>query len=135
SATDKLYCVYSRSDEEGKAQSPSWYLRELCRAAGVPLEKGEHVPRQPLERLRGSAPETLNPQEIALRLIFAGEDASGYLDSVGVGGALLRDSAPRAALLNGTGKAGPLDGLVGPLPELAAKLASEGLSPSRLDDF
>jgi len=33
SATEKLYCLYQRSDDSGRAQVPSIYLRELCRPA------------------------------------------------------------------------------------------------------
>ena len=32
SATDRLYCLYQRSDDTGRALEPSWYLKELERA-------------------------------------------------------------------------------------------------------
>ncbi|MDE2490689.1 MAG: hypothetical protein KGM24_07560, partial [Elusimicrobia bacterium] len=54
-ARERLVLVYPRSDESGRAEVPSTYLRELCRAAGRPApgEGGERrVPRPPAERLR-----------------------------------------------------------------------------------
>ncbi|MBI3549351.1 MAG: exodeoxyribonuclease V subunit gamma [Elusimicrobia bacterium] len=135
SARERLYCVFSRSDEDGKAQAPSWYLREICRAARLPLASAERVARQPRERIMRCPPEFLSPQEVALRLSFAGTDASGYMDAVERDGALLRGSPARMRALNARGAAGPLDGIVGPMDELSRRVVARGVSPTGLDSY
>jgi len=54
SASEKVYCLFPRSDEDGKAQTPSTYLMQLLSAAGMRYEaKGRsHVPRRPFDKIR-----------------------------------------------------------------------------------
>ncbi|MBI3553151.1 MAG: PD-(D/E)XK nuclease family protein [Elusimicrobia bacterium] len=120
SARERVICVYPRSDEAGKAEVPSLYLRELCRAAGRTLE-GERVPRQPAEKLVGCPARLLSPKELSLRSAFAGVLPPSLLARVGG--------------LNRFGKPGERDGLVGPAGEHLKKLDRDGLSPSALDEF
>lgn len=120
-ARERLICVYPRSDEAGKAQVPSLYLRELCRAAGIPLADAARVPRQPAEKLRACEPRLLAPKEF--RLLSALE------------GGLPPEESRRVAALNRFGKPGPHDGLVGAPEEHLKRLRREGLSPSALDAF
>jgi ATP-dependent helicase/DNAse subunit B len=119
-ATQRVVCVYPRSDEAGKAQVPSLYLRELCRAAGVSME-GDRVPRQPAEKLAFCEPDLLSPKEFSL---------SQALDGV-----LPDNEKHRVEALNRFGKPGALDGVVGPPEDFLKHLRREGLSPSALDSF
>lgn len=115
SAKKALYGVYPRSDEAGKAEVPSLYLRELGRAAGVELSAAWRVPRLPFERLKSVPPELLTPKELSLRL--------GAADD------------PRLSELARSGKPGALDGLIAPPERFAAALEKDGVSPSALDEL
>lgn len=138
SARERLVLVYPRSDENGKAQVPSTYLRELCRAAALP-PPGEadalRVPRPPAERLRCVPPEERTPREAALLCALEGVDPPPALEAAGVPARALAEGFRLAAELNAPGPAGPRDGLIPPpLAELAAWRKS-GLSPSALDKY
>jgi ATP-dependent helicase/nuclease subunit B len=137
SARARLVLVHPRSDEAGKAEVPSTYLRELCRAAALPPpgESDEgRVPRPPAERLRWAAGR-LTPREAALACALDGGEPPAALEEAGVPARALAEGFRLAARLNARGPAGPFDGLVRPpLEELEAWRRS-GLSPSALDDF
>ncbi len=136
SARKRFYCVYPRSDESGKAEVPSLYLRELCRCAGLPFgERERRVPRQPADRLRESALDSLSPRELSLRLSLDGGDAPGALDALGRADPLL--SAGLAALprLNARGAPGPFDGIVGEPADYLERWRRRGVSPKALDAF
>ena len=85
SAKERLYCLYQRSDEEGKPLIPSWYLTELRRAvSGKDAEPvTEHsIPRGTLEKY--SLPlfnptERLHPYELAIRLSLLSQDPAPAL--------------------------------------------------------
>lgn len=133
SAKKKLYCVYPRSDETGKAEVPSLYLRELCRAAGRDLGEARRVPRLPFERLKSVDLEYLCPREATLRLAWEGGDAAKYAELVGLPGAHLAECLERLPELWREGKPGELDGMIPPPKGYLAELKSLGLSPSSMD--
>jgi ATP-dependent helicase/DNAse subunit B len=137
SAKERLYCVFPRSDEAGRAQVPSLYLRELCRVAGFDFTGGAvaHVPRQPAGKLALLEGELAEPQELALRLALEGRSAQGRLPESVADARLLDEVLERASALAAWGKAGPYDGLVGEPKEFLKTLARKGLSPSALDSF
>ena len=133
SAKEKLALIYPRSDEAGKASVPSTYLRELCRAAGLPPpgeEDTRRVPRQPHERLKATPPELLTPREAALLAVLDGGTPDPALDA-----AALSDALARASVLNEPGPAGSHDGLTRPVAAEIAELKKKGLSPTALDQY
>lgn len=133
SAKERLVLVYPRSDEAGKASVPSTYLRELCRAAGLPApgeDDARRVPRQPTERLRSVPAEMLTPREASLLSVL-----EGGLPDPALGAADLTESLGRVAALNDRGPAGPHDGLTRPIAAELAKLKKSGLSPTALDVY
>ena len=138
SARERLYCVFPRSDEAGRGQVPSLYLRELCRCAGLDFSDGpsvRHVPRQPaakLERLDGALAE---PKELTLRLTLAGSSAAGRLPANMGDAGLLDEVLARASAIGAWGHAGPCDGLIGPPAAFVKELDRKGISPSALDSF
>ena len=133
SAKRKLVCVYPRSDESGKAEVPSLYLRELCRAAGRDLALARRVPRLPFERLQSAPLSLLCPRETSLRLSWAGGQAGAYGVLVGLPGAQLDACLGRLPELLRGGPPGVLDGMVSPPTAFFARLEEKGLSPSALD--
>ena len=135
SAKERLCCVFPRSDEAGRAEVPSLYLRELCRAAGFDFSQARHVPRQPVGKLEGLDPEVATPQELFLRLALEGKSARNFLPGI-LGDPVLHDEAvASAASIGAWGKAGPWDGLTGPARDFLDELDRKGVSPSALDSF
>ncbi len=135
-AKKSLILIYPRSDEEGKASVPSTYLRELCRAAGLPPpgEGGERrVPRQPFERLRATPAELLTPREAAMLAVLRGGSPDPASAAADPRVAPLAEELERAAALNERGPAGGHDGLTRPILAEIEKLKKSGLSPTALD--
>ncbi|MBI2789769.1 MAG: exodeoxyribonuclease V subunit gamma [Elusimicrobia bacterium] len=131
SAKERLVLIYPRSDEAGKASVPSTYLRELCRAAGLPAPgegDARRVPRQPAERLRSSPAGLLTPREASLLAVLEGGSPDPALDA-----AALAEGLRRVAALNDRGAPGAHDGLTRPIAAELAKLKASGLSPTALD--
>ncbi|MDD5628332.1 MAG: exodeoxyribonuclease V subunit gamma [Elusimicrobia bacterium] len=137
SAKERLFCVFPRSDEAGRAQVPSLYLRELCRVAGLDFAGGavRAVSRQPAAKLAGLEGGAASPQELVLRLALAGCGAEGRLPDTIADAGLLDAVLERASALASWGRPGPFDGLAGPPREFLKALARKGLSPSALDSF
>lgn len=133
SAEKRLYCVFPRSDEAGKAEVPSLYLRELCRAAGTDLSAARRVPRLPFERLSSVPLELLCPKEASLRLAWSGGDAAKYQKLVELPGEHLEECLERVPELNRKGEPGELDGVVPPPKAFLEEVAKLGLSPTSLD--
>jgi hypothetical protein len=113
SARERLYLLYSRSREDGRAEVPSLYLRELARAAGLSLEDAERVPRPPLEKWEGE--KGLTEREAGLSDMLQGRLSPGARP--------WRETIDRASRLFGGGPPGPHDGLAGRTP-----LSGVGLS-------
>lgn len=132
-ARRKLYCVYPRSDESGKAEVASLYLRELCRAAGRDLATARRVPRLPIDKLASVPLSALSPREAGLALVWNGGPAARALTAGGLDGVWLEAGLEAAARLNAGGPAGPLDGVVGPPKAFLDGAVSAGLSPSAFD--
>ncbi len=138
SARENLTLIYPRSDENGRAEVPSTYLRELCRAAGLP-PPGEadagRVPRPPAERLRGLPPAERTPSEAALLCALDGGDPPKCLEDAGVPARALTEGFALAAELNRRGAPGARDGMVPPPTDALAVWRKSGLSPTALDEY
>ncbi|MFI5348701.1 MAG: PD-(D/E)XK nuclease family protein, partial [Elusimicrobiota bacterium] len=138
SARERLTLIYPRSDDTGRAEVPSTYLRELCRAAGLPgpgEDDAWRVPRPPAERLRGLPPARRTPAEAALLCALDGGDPPELLERAGVPAKSLAEGFRLAAALNSRGEAGPRDGIVPPPVAALAGWRKSGLSPTALDEY
>jgi len=136
SAKKNLVLIYPRSDEAGKASVPSTYLRELCRAAGLPAPgEGDalRVPRQPSERLRSTPASLLTPREAALLAVLQGASPAPALGAADPRTAPLAEELSRVAALNERGAPSDHDGLTRPIAAELAKLKQAGLSPTAID--
>ncbi len=134
-ARDKLVCVFPRSDESGKAEVPSLYLRELCRAAGTELSAARRVPRLPFEKLESVPASYLCPREASLRLAVRGGDAAAYGRAVGLPGQALEACLAMLPELSRAGAPGRLDGVIEPPKAFLEALAERGVSPTALDEL
>lgn len=145
-ASERLYCVHQRSDEDGKALVPSLYLRELCAAALRDPEAPARwrVPRQPLVKLKELAredPALLSPKEASLILANQGlpegglfAPLAGFVPSFAYP-ALYRGGLEIVKELNRPGEPGAHDGMIRPPRDFMAKADAKGLSPSILAEF
>lgn len=135
SASERVYCLYPRSDESGRAQVPSSYLRELCRAAAYDLEAAdtERVPRAPYAKLESVPPQVLSPKEISLLLARDEDDPLPFFDPLGLDAVSFKESLRRASEVNRAGEPGGQDGFVGPPSEYLDSLMTKGLSPRAMD--
>ncbi len=137
SASERLVCVYQRSDDAGRATVPSSYLRELCRACGVDFsgEANRRVPRQPLVKVRESPLLSWSPDEMALAACAAGSDPAPALSALGEEAGALAEVLRRSAELNRQGGPGPMDGVVGPPRHYLRRYRARGRSPSELQEY
>ncbi|MFI5361905.1 MAG: PD-(D/E)XK nuclease family protein, partial [Elusimicrobiota bacterium] len=138
SARERLTLIYPRSDDAGRVEAPSTYLRELCRAAGLPApgeDSSGRVPRPPAERLRLLPPSRRTPSEAALLCALDGADPPEMLERAGVPSRALAEGFRLAAALNSRGAAGPRDGMAPPPAAALAAWRKSGLSPTALDEY
>jgi ATP-dependent helicase/nuclease subunit B len=138
SARERLTLVYPRSDDAGRAEVPSTYLRELCRAAGLPApgeDDAWRVPRPPAERLRGIPAACRTPSEAAMLSALDGGDPPEILEKAGVPARALAEGFALAAALNAHGGPGARDGMVPPPSAALAAWRKTGLSPTALDEY
>ena len=133
-ASDRLYCLYSRSDAAGRELAPSWYLPASDEPAGVRrIPKGVLGKRDapPFDDLRW-----LLPEELAVRRALCGEDPGPLVRLCGWSTeGYERSAAAIRKLEDGAGAARSYDGVTGPHPEAWKELWERGLSPTTLETY
>ncbi|MFQ5849034.1 MAG: PD-(D/E)XK nuclease family protein [Candidatus Binatia bacterium] len=140
-ARERLYCFYQRSDETGRALTPSWYLTELRRAldgerTNTPLRETT-VPRGIMEK-REVEPFTRNeflpPQELAVRMSLESQDPTPVVELLSFPTPLYkRGRQALGAIENSRGPLSHYDGVTGPLLHYWNELRRNGLSPTALE--
>ncbi|MBI4376766.1 MAG: exodeoxyribonuclease V subunit gamma [Elusimicrobia bacterium] len=135
SAREKVWAIYPRSDESGKAEVPSLYLRELSRACERPLETAQRVSRQPLQKLASRELAWLSPKELSLRLSVEGAASARYLDLIGQDGGWLEHRLSKIPLLVSWTSPGTHDGLIEPPLEFLEQLSAQGLSAKAIETY
>src|SRR5439155_336936 len=141
SATERLYCLYQRSDDTGRALEPSWYLAELERALSSttteitkPVIPRSIRAKKDVEPFRSS--DFLLPEELAIRLSLEGEDPESLLNNFPSTKALYRPGSQLLDFLeDANGKLSPYDGVIGHLPEYWRDLCQHGVSPTALERY
>lgn len=132
--TEKLYALYARADEEGKAAVPSVYLAELSRACGLNLQAAD-APRVSgclSERLASVSAEFLTPKELSLAFILNPDQASQHYQAAGLLTPQLKRVLEAAHTLRQTGAPTAFDGFVQSGPTIFARENEAGFSPSAL---
>jgi ATP-dependent helicase/nuclease subunit B len=142
-ARERLYCLYQRSDESGRALTPSWYLGELRRSMGKDdtssLLKETVIPRGITEK-RQIEPfnqhEFLLPRELAVWLSLESQDplplVQLFSDSVNI---YSRGRRAMEYLEDTGGSLAEYDGIVGLLSEYRNRLCDQGVSPTALERY
>jgi ATP-dependent helicase/nuclease subunit B len=121
----RLFLVHARSGEDGRTVSPSLYLREFLRAAGVGFETVERLPRAPLEKWNAVPAAVLTPLEAGLAdLLEKRRPPAEWAADLAAGARALAFDAP-----------GVFHGDVERPDAYLDRARSRGLSPSALETY
>ncbi|HXF92813.1 MAG TPA: PD-(D/E)XK nuclease family protein [Nitrospiraceae bacterium] len=134
----RLYLIYQRTDDAGRALAPSAFIGAAGRWLGVESPLEVSVPRRLVERLERQPVirSVLPPVEVALWLILQEQDPSAWLRAVGRDITLfLRGWEALEQLESGSQDLGPHDGLTGPLAAHWAVLEEQGVAPTALERY
>jgi ATP-dependent helicase/nuclease subunit B len=142
SARERLYLSFQRSDEDGRALAPSWYLAELKRAIGQvpPGQLKEHtIPRSMVAKADFepfSREELLTAEELAIRLTLAGKDPEPLITAANLSPKLFQAGLEAIKQLElGGERLTRFDGIVPALDEYRQRFARYGLSPTALEVY
>ncbi|HZD41813.1 MAG TPA: PD-(D/E)XK nuclease family protein, partial [Terriglobales bacterium] len=141
-ARERLYCSFQRTDESGRALTPSWYLSELKRVLGdgngtelseaaIPRSLTDKASVHPFLRT-----DLLVPQELAVRLALEGRDATSLLERFGLPAGLYRQGRKVVEKLDQSfRRLGRFDGIIGPAGKFWDEFSRRGLSPTALENY
>ncbi|HEY1266008.1 MAG TPA: PD-(D/E)XK nuclease family protein [Candidatus Binatia bacterium] len=139
SAKERLYAFHARNDGDGRPLAPSWYVEELCRAAGDRRIEYIDVPRSDVEKARVGPfdrVELVPPEELAVRLTLTGKDAKPLIDLCLPAPSLYaRGREALRRLEESSAALGEYDGIVTSAGSYWARTAAGGLSPTSLEAF
>ena len=139
SVTELLQCSYQRSDAAARPLAPSWYLRQVTAPRGDAGNTVIDIPKGVLGK-QGvppfDDPRWLLPEELAVRRALDGADPARL---VRIGGASEESfhlsAAAIRALEDGTGAAGPFDGITGPLEDVWNGFLEKAVSATTLEAY
>jgi ATP-dependent helicase/nuclease subunit B len=143
-ASDRVYCLYQRSDQDGRPLVPSWYLNELYQALWgrrmtLELTKPvtEAIPRGWLDKYRTSSyfqEQLLTPKELAQTLLLQNKKVLPFLRKMSLSPELFRHSNHALITLEKARKElTPQDGFTGILTEYWDSMKQKGLAPTSLE--
>ncbi|WP_424243949.1 ATP-dependent helicase/nuclease subunit B [Elusimicrobium posterum] len=131
-AKERLVISFQRSDEDGKPQTPSLYLSELCRAAGLSLEKDvQRVGRRELEKCFETPEVLLSKKEMSLK-ISSLADPLGEYERAGFNAAEAKKSFDAARMISSRGDLNNYDGTVSFGEDIYSSAAAKGFSATAL---
>jgi ATP-dependent helicase/nuclease subunit B len=141
-ARERLYCLFQRADESGRALAPSWYLTELRRAlenhaeyhleeSTIPRSIADKTHTEPFDRV-----DLLLPEELAVRLSLDNRDPTTLIEAFNLSPLLYKQGREAVERLELTSAAlGAFDGVVGPLSDYWRYFSQRGLSPTALETY
>ena len=140
SVTDRLYCLYQRSDESGRVLAPSWYLAELKRALSGAQHRQfveETIPRSAIDKVSCrpfDVEESLLPVELAIRLNLSGTDSRSLIAAANLSPNLYEQGLKAIAALDlSTDRLAVFDGMIQTPARHWLRLSTHGLSPTALE--
>ena len=137
SATERLYCSFQRSDENGRMLAPSWYLAELTRACGKDRLIERVIPRGIVEKAEAEPfdqDSLLLPDELAVRLILSGGAADTLISDAKLSPVLYFHGVRAMKRLDrSTDRLGAFDGIIEPPVQFWAQFLNRGVSPTALE--
>ena len=140
-ARERLYCLFQRADESGRALAPSWYIDELKRALGDNGRPCEpiNIPRSITEKA-STAPfdrqDLLLPKELAIRLTLEGQDSTALVEASAPLPALYKQGRKVAAEIDQSGgRLLAYDGVLANFDSYWKHFSERGLSPTALESY
>ncbi|MDD4004664.1 MAG: PD-(D/E)XK nuclease family protein [Elusimicrobiaceae bacterium] len=137
SASERVFCVWQATDEEGRAKVMSSFLAELLRACSVSPDDGKFcvcVPRRLSEQFSCVDEKYLSARDFSLKLALSRDAEAGY-PAAGLDSGAFKALRAGARAVAAGGAAGGFDGLIGtPQPHLL-HLRGKGFSPTSLEDL
>jgi ATP-dependent helicase/nuclease subunit B len=140
-ARERLYCLFQRADESGRALAPSWYIDELKRALGDSGRPCEpiNIPRSITEKA-STAPfdrqDLLLPKELAIRLTLEGQDSTALVEASAPLPALYKQGRKVAAEIDQSGgRLLAYDGVLADFDSYWKHFSERGLSPTALESY
>ncbi|HEX9788917.1 MAG TPA: PD-(D/E)XK nuclease family protein, partial [Candidatus Binatia bacterium] len=140
-ARERLYCLFQRADESGRALAPSWYIDELKRALGDNGRPCEpiNIPRSITEKA-STAPfdrqDLLLPKELAIRLTLEGQDSAALVEASAPLPALYKQGRKVAAEIDQSGgRLLAYDGVLANFDSYWKHFSERGLSPTALESY
>ena len=138
---ERLFCLFQRSDESGRALAPSWYLAELRRALeGYPghLEEST-IPRSIIDK-NNIAPfdrnDLLLAEELAVSLSLADRDPTSVIEAFDLSPAIYKQGRQVVERLDlSSAPLDAYDGVVSPLSDYWRYLSKHGPSPTALETY
>ncbi len=149
-ARERLYCLYQRSDEQGKPLAPSWYLSELRKRLAADSSScamnGDKtgclqervIPRSLLEKQSGTPFDRSDlhpPQEIAVLFGLVSQNMGPLFRQLPFSKRLYLQGLKALNSLEDAGKLNLYDGMVGPLPDVWKGIQQGGVTPSALERY
>ena len=141
-AEERLYCLFQRSDENGRVLAPSWYLTELRQALGIDAEhclEEFTLPRsiadkstiEPFDR-----DDLLLAEELAVRLSLDSRDPTALIEACNLSPSLYKRGREVVERLDLTSAAlDAFDGVVSPRSDYWRYSSRRGLSPTALETY
>jgi len=135
-ASDRLYALYHRSDENGSALEPSWYVTELERIFSaetitIPRSVGAKTEVEPFRQS-----EILLPEELAICLSLKNQNVERLLQNFPETEALYRRGKKLlGAIENAGGELSQYDGMTGYLPDYWERFSRDGVAPTSLERY
>jgi ATP-dependent helicase/nuclease subunit B len=136
SASERLYALYHRSDENGAALEPSWYVTELKRIFSaetitIPRSITAKTDFEPFRRS-----DLLLPEELAICLSLKNHNVERLLQNFPETEALYRRGKKLLHVIeNAAGELSEYDGITGYLPDYWERFSSDGVAPTSLERY
>ncbi|GEM_PF-6176738 len=141
-ARERLFLLYQRSDDQGRLAVPSTFLHEVRRVTGARENdvgtfdddgRAWRVPRRWAEKVADVPLAVLSPREAAAHEAFAVKSAKGLYKALEWDLGLYQATRKAVKEIEGHGRAGARDGILGRDSPLIATLRKRGLSPTGLE--
>jgi ATP-dependent helicase/nuclease subunit B len=140
-AKERLYCLFQRSDENGRVLAPSWYLTELRRALEGHADhlKESTIPRSIVDK-NDTEPfdreDLLLAEELAVRLSLADQDATSLIEAFDLAPAIYKQGRQAVERLDlSSAPLDAFDGVVSPLSAYWRHFSERGPSPTALETY
>jgi ATP-dependent helicase/nuclease subunit B len=135
SVTNRLYCSYQRSDENGRVLAPSWYLAELKRALSGVAE--QTIPRSTIDKVNCrpfDVEDSLLPAELAIRLNLSGADSRRLIAAANLSPGLYEQGLKTIAAIDlSSDRLDVFDGIIQTPARHWLRFSKHGLSPTALE--